>query len=343
MSALSYRGTVHFQEGVDASALPRHLAEALRRNRTNALEVKANRVSFKAMGNRMSFGSGFLVIDAGGRQVEYCLDFRRLLVVATLIMFASVAVVMEVTGSDPFSILRWVAVAWFLLVYGALVTGITRFRGVLRRAIASAPRSSYSMAPAYVEGSDQADKKPEQREGWKHEDISILLQNELRRLQNGRKAEEKPRGVRIVRLCVTCPTEPMEAVVGAKEVLKALDRAALAGWPQEPISPSFPAWFIAGCAPESSRQDSEQWLAWWANLPAREKIKAEEEKDWSLENWLYWMEPQNREWFWWDAAVEDNPERVILQLEVTAWPFSWGALRWLLRTAGASGVELQVA
>jgi hypothetical protein len=343
MSALSYRGTVHFLKGVDAAMLPGHLAHALRHMRANAVEVNTNRVSFKALGSGLSFGSGVLVVDAATGQLEYGLDFRRLLIVVTAIMLAAAAVVLELLDSDPLSVLRWFPVAWFLLVYGALVVGVAQFRGLLRRAIADAPRSSYSLSPANDAVVDKRKINAEKLEEQKRADVSVLLGNELRRLQNGRSADDKPSGTRIARLCVTCSTDPLEAVLGAKEVLKALDRAALAGWPQAQISPSFPAWFIAACAPESSRQDAEQWVAWWSKLSEKEKIKAEEEKDWSLESWLYWMEPQNREWFWWDAQVETNPDRIILQLEVTAWPFSWGALRWLLRTAGASGVELQAA
>ncbi len=323
--------------------LPRHLADALRHMRANAVEVNTNCVSFKALGSGLSFGSGLLLVDAATEQVEYRLDFRRLLIVVTAIMLAAAMVVLEIMDSDPFSILCWFPVAWFLMVYLALVMGVAQFRGLLRRAIADAPHSSYSPTVANDAVVDKAKINAERREEQKRADVSVLLRNELRRLQNGRAVDDKPCGTRIARLSVTCSTAPLEAVLGAKEVLKALDRAALAGWPQAQISPSFPAWFIAACAPESSRHEAEQWVAWWSTLSAEKKIKAEEEKDWSLENWLYWMEPQNREWFWWDAQVETNPDRIILQLEVTAWPFSWGALRWLLRTAGASRVELQVA
>lgn len=338
MSALSYRGTVHFNQGTDASALPQHLGDSLRRGAADGVEVSAGRVSFKRAAIWPQFGYGDLTIDANARAVEYSLNFRRLLVFATVLMAISLLVAMELMTSGPLKVLHWFLIGWFLLVYAGLVLGIARFRGFLREAIACAPPVWHTTAAESATGSPP---KIHVQPAGEHANKAALLENELLRLQNESQAEEKLRGGHIVRLCVSCPHDPLEAVAGAKTVLKALDRAVLAGWPEQQVSPSLPAWFIAACAPEQSRQHAEEWLAWWSTLTPEQQIKAEEEKDWSLENWLYWMEPQNRDWFWWDAVVEHSPERIIVQLEVTRWPCSWGALRWLLRTAGASAVELQ--
>jgi hypothetical protein len=90
-----------------------------------------------------------------------------------------------------------------------------------------------------------------------------------------------------------------------------------------------------------SPEKAKQWLTWWRSLPPAEQAKAEIEKDWSLENWLYWMEPSNRQWFWWDAKVLQEHDHIALAIQVEAWPFPWGALRWLFRAAGASAVEAE--
>lgn len=90
-----------------------------------------------------------------------------------------------------------------------------------------------------------------------------------------------------------------------------------------------------------SPEQAKQWLAWWKGLPPTEQTRAEIEKDWSLDNWLYWMEPGNRQWFWWDAKMLEDYDHIALAIEVEAWPFPWGALRWLFRAAGASAVEAE--
>jgi len=90
-----------------------------------------------------------------------------------------------------------------------------------------------------------------------------------------------------------------------------------------------------------SPEQANKWLSWWRSLPPEEQRKAEIEKDWSLENWLYWMQPSNRQWFWWDAKVLEDYDHIALAIEVEAWPFPWGALRWLFRAAGASAVEAE--
>ena len=53
------------------------------------------------------------------------------------------------------------------------------------------------------------------------------------------------------------------------------------------------------------------------------------------------MKPENRQWFWWDAKVLEQYDHIALAIEVEAWPFPWGALRWLFRAAGASAVEAE--
>ena len=90
-----------------------------------------------------------------------------------------------------------------------------------------------------------------------------------------------------------------------------------------------------------SSEQAKLWLVWWKSLPLEEQIRVEIEKDWSLDNWLYWMEPNKRQWFWWDAKVLEEYDHIALAVEVRDWPFPWGALRWLFRAAGASAVEAE--
>jgi hypothetical protein len=63
----------------------------------------------------------------------------------------------------------------------------------------------------------------------------------------------------------------------------------------------------------------------------------EQKKPWSLDNWVHWMRPENREWYWWDAEVVGGAAAVV-EVEVDGWPFPWGSLEWLLKAAGANSV-----
>ena len=166
------------------------------------------------------------------------------------------------------------------------------------------------------------------------------LNAELRRLDNGPEPGEKPQGVGTVRFMVRFSHGTGDVVSKAKGVLKILDEATLAGWPaQEGLTLCLPEWFASACVTEMSSDEAKRWLAWWKGLPSDEQTKAEAEKGWSLADWLYWMKPSNRQWFWWDASVLEGSDSTVVAVEVEAWPFPWGSLRWLLHVAGASAIE----
>jgi hypothetical protein len=109
-------------------------------------------------------------------------------------------------------------------------------------------------------------------------------------------------------------------------------------WPSEGERESLlPEWFVAARGPENSRQDTERWLAWWRTLGPADKARAERDQHWALADWLYWLEPSERQWFWWSAEMgTDGSLRVTV--EVPGRPAALGALDWLLRAAGAAEV-----
>lgn len=95
----------------------------------------------------------------------------------------------------------------------------------------------------------------------------------------------------------------------------------------------LPGWFVAACGPEMSLEDAELWLVWWRALGPEGKALAETDSRWPLADWLYWVTPSERPWYWWDAEVTgDGGLRVIV--EVPGWPTALGALDWLLRACG---------
>jgi hypothetical protein len=73
-------------------------------------------------------------------------------------------------------------------------------------------------------------------------------------------------------------------------------------------------------------------LAAWRDDPI-----GHDDDPWTAMDWLYWFEPEQRSWWWWDArATEDAFE---IRVAVEDYPFGIGALRWLLKAAGARDVR----
>jgi hypothetical protein len=173
-------------------------------------------------------------------------------------------------------------------------------------------------------------------------DISSRLRDELRRMANGPHPGEKLGGIGSVRFVARCPFGASEVLAKAKSVLKAVDQTSLTGWPTNEEWPSkLPDWFVFRCAPEETQQQAEQRVARWRTLAPEEQARVDVETEWSLSNWIYWLKPENRQWFWWDAKAVDDIDHIILAVEVNCWPFPWGALRWLFKASGASALEAE--
>ena len=166
------------------------------------------------------------------------------------------------------------------------------------------------------------------------------IQSEIRRITKGPNLSEKPSGAGIVRFVARCPMGSDNVLTNVVSVLMLVDELTLAGCvdPQK-LSKQLPDWFIEACAPAMTQEQAERWLKWWKKLSPEDQSKAEIEKDWSLDNWLYWMLPANRQWFWWDAKSLSDVDHIALAIEVQCWPFPWGSLRWLFKAAGASALE----
>ena len=169
---------------------------------------------------------------------------------------------------------------------------------------------------------------------------TIRLEAELRHLRNPPRADEKPHGVGTVRFVARCPFGAEEILNKVISVLEIVDEATLNGaLTEEQWAFRLPEWFVSACALPMTAEQAEQWLKRWKALPSEEQTRVEIEKDWSLDNWLYWMEPENRQWFWWDAKVLDDCDHILVATEVEVWPFPWGSLRWLFKAAGAFAFE----
>jgi hypothetical protein len=139
---------IAFDETVDVSALPDHLAESLRSVRARAVRVEGNRVLFKGGMFRLvaglntlnAFGRGILIIRPEHREVEYRLSVRQLVFTATVAV--SVAEIAIMLFSVPWQI-RALPVFFGLWIIAAnFWIGGSGFRNLLSLALKMAPRLS---------------------------------------------------------------------------------------------------------------------------------------------------------------------------------------------------------
>lgn len=130
----------------------------------------------------------------------------------------------------------------------------------------------------------------------------------------------------------------LEALARAREVLKIVNQASRKEWPAvEEWRRILPPWFLMRCAREETEAERAARIARWRSLSWVEKQREEREAVWSLSDWIYWLRPDERTWYWWDAAAVSDREAVVA-VEADAWPFPWGALSWLFRAAAAVSV-----
>ena len=167
---------------------------------------------------------------------------------------------------------------------------------------------------------------------------AMLRTVEDRHLVSGPDPGEQPDGDGLVEIYALAPGTASDVVTRCRQVVKAIiDNGD--PWPNlDEWKKKLPDWFASACAPEQTREEAERWLVWWRSLPPAEKAAAEDERGWSLSDWLYWLEPEQRDWFWWEGRAVSN-DRAIIAVEVMDFNAPLGSLKWLLRTAGAREVR----
>lgn len=159
---------------------------------------------------------------------------------------------------------------------------------------------------------------------------------ELRRIRWGPEPGEQPGGLGTVRIMARCAGDAeqvLQRTRAALEILCAHDNWAEAHADQ---GPDLPEWLTRRFAPEPSAQELKEYL----KLSYEEKIRREQNAAWSRKEWLYWFQPENRYWYWWDAEARGE-NTIVIAVEVSEWPFPWDSLKWLLRAAGAVSVEAE--
>lgn len=164
------------------------------------------------------------------------------------------------------------------------------------------------------------------------------LNRERRRLLHGAGAEMPAAGLGALELFVVSESSAEAVLDLVRQVLLRINRASRRPWPSlDQWRWLLPRWFVARAGDELTREQVLEYLDWLALLPSTEARRIEEEQPWSLGDWLHWMHPERREWYWLGGVLVEE-RRALVRLEIHVVPAAWDAFRWLARTAGASDV-----
>lgn len=125
----------------------------------------------------------------------------------------------------------------------------------------------------------------------------------------------------------------------SREVMRGVLRYGAFDWPELGVwRRELPLWFVEACAPEKTPAEEAAELARWRGLTPEEQTAEDETSPWTVSDWLWWLEPENRTWRWLGAEVADSRHLKIF-VDADGAPSPVGALRRLLRAAGADEVE----
>lgn len=168
----------------------------------------------------------------------------------------------------------------------------------------------------------------------------ILLERE--RLSNPPQAMEKSSGVGLARFIVSC-SDADSVLRLAKEILITVNNHSTQSWPSlDEWSKILPPQFVENCLPELTEAQQQKQTQTWESLDYEEKLaEAAHDDKWTLSSWISWLEPDGREWFWWDAILFDPPlsnSHFLIEVTVLDSPFMSGALKWLFKACGAIDV-----
>lgn len=161
----------------------------------------------------------------------------------------------------------------------------------------------------------------------------LMNSDELRRLENGPTSGERPKGI-VCGFLARCDGNAPEVLARCKEVLRVVLTQDVEHWPTDGEWRSLlPAWFVSKCMDEDSYEARAKKLF---EFPEEERLQ--HDLPWAVSGWVFWFAPDEREWFWWDAAIKDK-NTIEIFVDVFGDPFPWGGLSWLLKASGTVSVE----
>jgi hypothetical protein len=166
--------------------------------------------------------------------------------------------------------------------------------------------------------------------------MGMSKEEELARIASGPAPGERPDDV-LIDLQVRAPGRADDVLRRARTVLTNV----LEHIDERPTSEAWrrllPEWFVQRFVPERTQDEAERWLDWWRTLSPEEKARAQEQS-WTLLDWLYWFEPEQRTWSWWNATIRDKDTfRLAIAACDSVTPLA--AFKWLFRASGAEQIS----
>lgn len=165
------------------------------------------------------------------------------------------------------------------------------------------------------------------------------MNDERRRVDDGPQPGETPDQLGLGAVRFRADRSAEDVIAKARQVMHAIVAMSDESFDSGKARSVVPTWFVNASA-DDTPEGRERWLSHWRTLDPDHKARAEQERPWALDDWLYWMSPNEREWTWWDARVESDGTGTVI-VQVNDWPTATGALVWLLRAAGAASVWLE--
>ena len=142
----------------------------------------------------------------------------------------------------------------------------------------------------------------------------MTLEEERRRLAGGADAEAPPAELDVIE--VECEVGAALAQERVREALTPVLEHQEGAWPSlDEWKTLLPSWFVEACVDDRQVRDCVL-------------------DKWSLRAWLHWLQPDQRQWRWWDAEAVDET-RLRVRLLPLADPYLKGSVNWLLAVAAA--------
>lgn len=117
---------------------------------------------------------------------------------------------------------------------------------------------------------------------------------------------------------VECEGGAARALERVREALMPVLEHQEGPWPSlDDWKTLLPAWFVEACVDDRQVRDCVL-------------------DRWSLRAWLHWLQPDQRQWRWWDAEVAGDTH-LRVRLVPLADPYLKGSVDWLLAVAGGPG------
>ncbi|HSR23576.1 MAG TPA: hypothetical protein VLW53_08495 [Candidatus Eisenbacteria bacterium] len=160
------------------------------------------------------------------------------------------------------------------------------------------------------------------------------MTDELDRLRVGPSGQESPQGF-VVRF-EAHNDEPTAVLDRMRDLLVRTIPGMATGDRQAAVA-AVPDWFRDACRPEWTPEELQEEMRRRRSLSLEDRAVVERTARWSLRNWLAWLDPEQRSWWWWDGRVETDG-RLVVEVLVEGHPFASGALLWMLRAVGCTEI-----